>query len=127
MNIKCKRLQTYAAGIFVMAAVLSGCGGQTDSEHVSAEPMAYEAGTLVMGTGEEGVQIHQAGRAIAEVINNTVPGIHVAVETTKGTMINSVNVSEGDLDLALVTGDVAYDAVYGEYAFEGCSGFSGSM
>ena len=118
MNIKCKKLQTYAAGILVITAVLSGCGGQTASEHVAEEAMAYEAGTLVMGTGEEGVQIHQAGKAIAEVINNTVPGIHVAVETTKGTVINAVNVSEGDLDLALISGDVAYDAVYGEYAFE---------
>ena len=56
MNIKCKKLQTYAAGILVITAVLSGCGGQTASEHVAEESMAYEAGTLVMGTGEEGVQ-----------------------------------------------------------------------
>ena len=118
MNIKCKKLQIYAAGILVMTSVLSGCGGQTASERAAEAFMAYETGTLVMGTGEEGVQIHQAGKAIAEVINNTVPGIHVAVETTKGVAINATNVSEGDLDLALISGDVAYDAVHGVYAFE---------
>lgn len=78
---------------------------------------AYEVGTLTMGTGEESAQIHQAGIAIAGVINNTVPGIHVAVETTKGSAINAVNVSEGDLNLALIEGDVAYDAVHGAYGF----------
>ncbi|MBR5266616.1 MAG: TAXI family TRAP transporter solute-binding subunit [Lachnospiraceae bacterium] len=119
MNIKNKKLQIYAAGVLTLTAVLSGCSEKSASQGAVAEPMAYEAGTLIMGTGEEGVQIHRAGKAIAEVINNTVPGIHVAVETTKGTAINAVNVSEGDLDLALVNGDVAYDAVNGVYAFEG--------
>lgn len=106
----------------LMASVLmvSGCSVSEEPSNGTAEQsMAYEAGTLSLGTGEESAQIHMAGIAIAGVINNTVPGIHAAVETTKGSAINATNVSEGDLDLAMIAGDVAYDAVHGEYGFEG--------
>lgn len=93
----------------------SGCAA---AEVSAGEPSyAYEAGTITMGTGEENSVIHQAGQVVAAVINNTVPGMHVAVQTTKGAMINATNVSEGDLELAMIPGDVAYDAWSGEHAF----------
>ncbi len=122
--IKNKKIMKTCAAVFLAVALLvSGCSqsdGTSNGTHGESEQMlAYETGTLSMGTGEESAMIHQAGIAIAGVINNTVPGIHVAVETTKGSAINATNVSEGDLDLALISGDVAYDAVYGEYSFEG--------
>lgn len=104
-----------SAMILAAAVMLSACAVP---EIEDDEPeLAYEAGTIVMGTADENSKLHQAGRAVAEVINNTVPGIHVAVEPSKGTMINAVNVSEGDMELAMISGDVAYDAVYGEYSF----------
>lgn len=106
------------AGSFTIAG-LSGCGSVENVASVQESELAYEAGTLSMGTGEESAMVHLAGIAVAGVINNTVPGIHVAVETTKGSAINATNVSEGDLDLALISGDVAYDAVNGIYSFEG--------
>ena len=74
---------------------------------------------LKLKSNKDSTQIHQAGLVIASVISNTVPDIYVAVETTKGSAINATNVSEGDLDLALIEGDVAYDAVHGAYSFEG--------
>ena len=123
MNIKSKRLKWYAAVLATAAFIMSGCSasekGANASNDAAMQTLTYETGTLSMGTGEESAQIHQAGIAIAGVINNTVPGIHVAVETTKGSAINATNVSEGDLDLALIEGDVAYDAVHGAYSFEG--------
>ncbi len=111
----------YTAAVMLVAVMslgLSGCGqsGETAPE---VSQYAYETGTISLGTGVDGSQIHQAGIAVAGVINNTVPGIHAAVETTKGSMINATNVSEGDLDLAMIAGDVAYDALYGEESFEG--------
>ena len=113
------KTQFLATSLILTAAfLLSACGTGGQLEPEEAET-AYETGTLSLGTGEESALIHQAGIAIAGVINNTVPGIHVAVETTKGSMINATNVSEGDLDLALISGDVAYDAVHGEFSFEG--------
>lgn len=123
MNIKSKRLKRYATVLAAAAFIMSGCNasekGAIASNDAAMQTLTYETGTLSMGTGEESAQIHQAGIAIAGVINNTVPGIHVAVETTKGSAINATNVSEGDLDLALIEGDVAYDAVHGAYSFAG--------
>ena len=122
MIIKNKKMKTCAAIFMTAALIISGCSMPEASnapDGATEQTFAYEAGTLSMGTGEESAQIHMAGIAIAGVINNTVPGIHVAVETTKGAAINATNVSEGDLDLALISGDVAYDAVCGMYGFEG--------
>lgn len=122
MNIKSRRLKTYAAVLMSAALIMSGCTASENGENISgeAEPtLAYEPGILSMGNGEDSTQIHQAGLVIASVISNTVPDIYVAVEITKGSAINATNVSEGDLDLALIEGDVAYDAVYGAYSFDG--------
>ncbi len=123
MNIKNWKIKTYAAVFMTAALIMTGCSVSEKAakgpDEAAEQTLAYEAGTLSMGTGEESAQIHMAGIAIAGVINNTVPGIHVAVETTKGSAINASNVAEGDLDLALIAGDVAYDAVYGAYGFAG--------
>lgn len=100
---------------FLSAVMLSACSApETGSDE--PEP-AYETGTITMGTGEENSMIHSAGTAAAAVINNTVPGIHVALDVSKGAMINAVNVSGGKLELAMIPGDVAYDAVHGENSF----------
>lgn len=108
-----------AAVVLTAALSLSGCS-QAEPEISAGEPeLLYETGTLSMGTGEASAQVYQAGFAVANAISNTVPGIYVAVETSKGEMINAVNVSEGNLDLALISGDVAYEAVNGLYSFEG--------
>lgn len=99
------------------SAAVCGCGS---NEEGSLQPqMAYETGTLKMGTGPEGSTIHQAGWKVSDIISNTVPGIYVAVEVTKGAMNNADNVSDDSLDLALISGDVAYDAFYGNHSFEG--------
>ena len=123
MNIKNWKIKTYAAVFMTAALIMTGCSVSEKAakgpDEAAEQTLAYEAGTLSMGTGEESAQIHMAGIALAGVINNTVPGIHVAVETTKGSAINATNVSEGDLDLALIAGDVAYDAVHGIYSFSG--------
>ena len=122
MKFDRKNRRTFAAVTLaaVMAVCLSGCSSQPEAFTDGQEPaLAYEAGTLTMGTGEENGLVHLAGAAISAVISNTVPGIHVALEPAKGSMINAANVSEGKLELALISGDVAYDAVNGEYGFDG--------
>lgn len=109
--------------VFLAAAVtgsLIGCGSQSEAMQDVQDPAsAYETGTLTMGTGEENSLVHLAGAAVSAVISNTVPGIYVALEPSKGSMINAANVADGKLELALISGDVAYDAVNGEYGFEG--------
>ncbi len=106
-----------AAAILAAAMLISGCGSaEQNPVELSLE---YEPGTLVIATGEENGLVHTAGSTVASIINKRVPGIHVDVELSKGSMINAVNVSEEDVDLAIVSGDVAYDAVKGLNSFEG--------
>jgi len=109
-----------AVVLTAVMGILSGCGSPVNSTpQLQDSALKYEAGTLTMGTGEENSLVHLAGAAVSAVISNTVPGIYVALEPSKGSMINAANVSEGKLELALISGDVAYDAVSGEYGFGG--------
>lgn len=102
--------------VILAAAILQGCSRPGSG---AEEPTDYLPQTLVMGTGEENGTVWKAGFATAEVINNTVPGIHVAVEASKGSPVNAVNVADGTWDLAIIPGDTAYDAISGENGFRG--------
>ena len=108
------RVKAFAA-IMASAAVLFGCSEAASPQETNT--VAYEIGTLNMGTGSEGSVIHQAGWKVSDIISNTVPGIYVAVEVSKGAMVNADRVSDGAMDLALIPADVAYDAVKGENSF----------
>lgn len=101
-----------------VSMLLAGCSVESGPAYEGPE-LPYAIGTIYMGTGEEGSTARKAGSGVAAVLNNTVPGIHVAQKTSKGSMVNAVNVSEGNLELALVAADVAYDAANGENSFEG--------
>lgn len=104
--------------LILLAAVwiLTGC---TKQETVPADlPEGYPAQTMYLGAAEGSGTIHTAGRVVATVLNNTVPGTHTAIKYSKGSPINAVNVAEGNLDMAIIYGDVAYDAFYGQGDFE---------
>lgn len=103
--------------LMVSSAACCGCGIGTEAP---AQPqIAYETGTLNMGTGTEGSIVHQAGFKVSDIISNTVPGVYVAVEVSRGGMVNAAHVSDGSMDLALISGDVAYNAVNGKNSFMG--------
>lgn len=104
------------AAVGLAAAVLAGCGfpGRKTAESIDNTPQ-----TLVMGTGQENGTVWNAGYAAANVISNTVPGIYVAVESSKGSPVNAVNVANGTWDLAIISGDTAYNARNGNNGFEG--------
>ena len=118
-KIRAAALILAAGMLFTGCSASGGSGEHADAGGAESSGAAYETGTLVMGTGEEQGLVHLAGSSVAAVINNTVPGIHTALEPSKGSMVNASNVTEGKLDLALISGDVAYDAYYGEHSFEG--------
>lgn len=101
------------------AAVLAAMTAAACSRPEAGETERQEYRTLSMGGGAEGETLHLAGMAIASVIGNTVPKTYAAIETSKGSPVNARNVSEGKLDLAMVSGETAYDAFYGVRSFEG--------
>lgn len=96
----------YLAVALAAAFMISGCGKTSDD-------------ALLMGTGEENSMVHLAGATVATVISHNVPGVQVNLELSKGAMVNAQNVSNGTYALALIPGDVAYNAVNGLAGFEG--------
>lgn len=103
---KRRRRANYLAMCCAAVLMISGCGKKED-------------GALLLGAGEENSMVYLAGATVATTISHNAPGIQVNLELSKGAMVNARNVSNGTYALALIPGDVAYDAVNGLAGFEG--------
>lgn len=111
-----KRIFGAVLAALLASSALTACSRPQEQEE-SAKQEGF--GTLSMGTAEEDSLIHLAGAAVASVINNTVPKTYVEIEASKGSPVNVHHLSEGTYDLAMVSGDTAYDAYHGLNGFEG--------
>ncbi|MFV0497849.1 MAG: TAXI family TRAP transporter solute-binding subunit [Candidatus Fimivivens sp.] len=74
---------------------------------------------LTIGTADTGGTMYPVGCTIAKVINDNVEGVKVNAETSAGSPANTVNLQAGEIDLAMIAGDVAYQAYTGTGKFEG--------
>jgi len=74
---------------------------------------ARERTRLVLGTATPGGGFPLYGGAVAEVVNATDPSLLVEPRNTKGSTENVPLLEEGKLDIALVQGEVAYEALAG--------------
>ena len=72
--------------------------------------------TLSLGTATPGGGFPLYGDAFAEVMNAADPALQLKTQNTKGSTENIPLLEEGNLDLALVAGEPAYEA------FKGTSG-----
>ena len=61
--------------------------------------------------------MYPAGEAIAESIETTSEHIHVNICASTGSYTNIQMLSEGQIDLGLVSGDAAYAAFHGTHEF----------
>jgi hypothetical protein len=69
--------------------------------------------TVVLGTATPGGGFPVYGEAVAETINATDPSLQVQPRNTKGSTENVPLLEAGQLDLGLVQGEVAYEALTG--------------
>jgi TRAP transporter TAXI family solute receptor len=74
---------------------------------------ARERTRLVLGTATPGGGFPLYGGAVAEVVNVTDASLLVEPRNTKGSTENVPLLEEGKLDIALVQGEVAYEALAG--------------
>lgn len=72
-----------------------------------------ETTTVVLGTATPGGGFPVYGQAVAETINETDPTLSVQTRNTKGSTENVPLLEAGQIDLGLVTGEVAYEAMSG--------------
>jgi TRAP transporter TAXI family solute receptor len=68
---------------------------------------------VILGTATPGGGFPLYGGALAETVNATDPALHVEPRNTKGSTENIPLLEAGALDIALVTGEPAYEAFEG--------------
>src|SRR5437867_12495341 len=69
--------------------------------------------TLTLGTATPGGGFPVYGAAFAETVHEADPSITIEARNTKGSAENVPLLEEGKLDLALVQGEAAYEALSG--------------
>ena len=111
-----KMLATLLAATMALS-MLAGCGGGDTGAASGAATGKTQI--LTIGTADSTGTMYPVGAGVASVINDNVPGFKVNVETSKGSPANCVNIQAGNVDLATITADVAYQAVNGTGSFEG--------
>jgi hypothetical protein len=72
-----------------------------------------EATVVVLGTATPGGGFPLYGGAVAEIVNAADPSLKIEPRNTKGSTENVPLLEAGALDIALVQGEVAYEAVAG--------------
>ena len=101
--------------LLVMAALVltAGCAG-------SGSPGAggEELTVLTIGTADSGGTMYKIGDCIAQAITNTDSSIKVNLGASTGSTMNVQELDKGEIDLGLVSGDIAYAAYHGQERFE---------
>jgi TRAP transporter TAXI family solute receptor len=95
-----------------MAAVLLGAALVAGPGSWSA-PLAEEQTKVILGTATPGGGFPLYGGVVAEVVNATDPSLFIEPRNTKGSTENVPLLEDGKLDIGLVQGEVAYEALAG--------------
>lgn len=102
-----------ALAIFTSCSILlSGCSSAQPASSPHSEG-AGELTILTIGTADSGGTMYPVGRAIATVVGESDRNINVNISASNGSLTNVEAIHNGEIDLGLVSGDVAFDAVNG--------------
>ncbi|MGD8362674.1 MAG: TAXI family TRAP transporter solute-binding subunit [Gemmatimonadota bacterium] len=74
--------------------------------------------TLVLLTGSPSGSYIEIGHILARVLEESIPGLTVRVETSGGSVANILSLGRGEADLAIAQSDVASHGARGEAMFE---------
>ena len=91
------------------AASVSLCGCTFASSSPTEEPIQV----LTIGTADIGGTMYPVGKALAQVISDADTHITVNLSASNGSSANARALESGEIDLGLVSGDVAFSAVNG--------------
>ena len=100
-----------AAVLLGSALALWGCAPD--------EEVKRERQCVTLAGGLHGELIHREAIALADSVNTSESTVYVELKESKGSPVSLENLCQGKYDLALVSGDVVYDAWNGEGTFEG--------
>lgn len=103
------------ATLLTSACLLPGCGLAPEKE------LSPEIRVLTIGTADSGGTMYPVGRAVAEALNESAPDLKINTSASSGSLANVESLRDGQIDMGLVSGDVAWCAWRGEGEFEGNS------
>lgn len=90
--------------------LLTSCTPFSSDTHVSTPKKRT---VLTIGTADSGGTMYPVGKAIAQIISNSDNQINVNLAASNGSSFNVDSLANGEIDLGLVSGDIAYAAVNG--------------
>ncbi|MGZ5032938.1 MAG: TAXI family TRAP transporter solute-binding subunit [Usitatibacter sp.] len=100
--------------VLLAAALLTACASNAVAPmHVVATAKAGAHLTLTLGTATPGGGFPVYGAAFAQTVHEADPGITIETRNTRGSAENVPLLEAGKLDLALVQGEAAYEALSG--------------
>jgi TRAP transporter TAXI family solute receptor len=100
------RFRLAASLAIALAIGIAGSGAASAQERLS------------IATGGTGGVYYPYGGAMANLISDYVEGVEVTAEVTAASVDNMLLIESGDVELAFVLGDTAYDALQGNEPFE---------
>ncbi len=96
--------------VFVLALSLAGCGdGDTGADWPD---------TISIATGGTGGVYYPYGGGMANIVSEKIEGKTANAEVTGASVENTILVHDGDAEVGLIMGDVAYQAWAGEGRFD---------
>ena len=104
-------MATACGGASSKAPATSSAPASSAAPTASSAPAAGKTTILTIGTADTGGTMYPVGCTIAKVINDNVAGVKVNAETSAGSPANTVNLQAGEIDLGMIAGDVAYQAL----------------
>ena len=106
----------------LLASACLFAGGCSHSPKTTAEKTSAsssdELKILTIGTADSGGTMYPVGKALAQVISDSDSNIKVNISASNGSYFNVRSLGKEEIDLGLVSGDVAFAAVNGKGGWE---------
>ena len=110
-----KKLLAFLLGIMVMATMIAGCGGGDKKD--DKKPAAQNF--INIATGGTSGTYFPLGGALADILNNNIPGTNASAQSTGASVANVNLLSQGKVEIAFIQNDIAYYAANGTEMFKG--------
>lgn len=107
-----KTFKNILAAAALLALCITGCGKGTGQGRVPTSPSGPgQIKVLTIGTADSGGTMYPVGRAIAKIVSDLDNSIKVNISASNGSSANVRSLEKGEIDMGLVSGDVAFSAV----------------
>lgn len=113
MKKSMKKIMIAGALCLACTALLAGCGGSSGG---SASGGGKQF--LNIATGGTAGTYYPLGGALAEILNQKIPGMNASAQSTGASVANVNMLKDGSVDVAFIQNDIAYYAANGKEMFK---------